>query len=96
VRVLVAIRPAGSPICSRACWRKCSRVVGQTVLVENRSGATGMIAADLVAKAAPDGYTLLVSPQSSLAIAPSMYAKLPYDPLRDFAPITEIARRRCC
>ena len=91
VRMLVGYPPGGlADLVARILAQKLSESWGQTVVVENRTGATGTIAADLAAKSAPDGYTLLASPQSSLAIAPSLYGKLPYDPLHDFAPIMEI------
>lgn len=61
---------------------------GQTVMVDNRTGASGMLAAEQVVRAAPDGYTLLVSPQTSIAVAPQIFAKSPYDPLKDLTPIT--------
>lgn len=61
---------------------------GQSVMVENRTGASGMVAAEQVVRAAPDGYTLLVSPQTSIAVAPQIFAKSPYDPLKDLTPIT--------
>jgi tripartite-type tricarboxylate transporter receptor subunit TctC len=60
-------------------------------VVENRAGASGNIAADTVAKAAPDGYTLLMGTIAPLAINPSLYATLPFDPVRDFAPISRVA-----
>jgi tripartite-type tricarboxylate transporter receptor subunit TctC len=61
---------------------------GQSVMVENRTGASGMLAAEQVVRAAPDGYTLLVSPQTSIAVAPQIFAKSPYDPLKDLTPIS--------
>ena len=61
---------------------------GQSVIVESRTGASGMLAAEQVVRAAPDGYTLLVSPQTSIAVAPQIFAKSPYDPLKDLTPIT--------
>ena len=61
---------------------------GQSVIVESRTGASGMLAAEQVVRAAPDGYTLLVSPQTSIAVTPQIFAKSPYDPLKDLTPIT--------
>ncbi|HEY8612887.1 MAG TPA: tripartite tricarboxylate transporter substrate binding protein [Roseomonas sp.] len=65
---------------------------GQPVVVENRPGAGGTVGTDAGAKAAPDGYSFLVSDVGPLAMAPSLYANLPYDPVRDFAPVSLIAR----
>jgi tripartite-type tricarboxylate transporter receptor subunit TctC len=65
-------------------------VLGQAVVVDNRAGATGTIGAGIVAKAAPDGYTLLLGTSNELAMSPGLYDKLPYDPARDFAPVTTI------
>jgi tripartite-type tricarboxylate transporter receptor subunit TctC len=61
---------------------------GQSVVVDSRTGASGMVAAEQVVRAAPDGYTLLVSPQTSIAVAPQIVAKPSYDPLKDLTPIT--------
>ncbi len=63
----------------------------QSVVVENRTGAGGTIGTDFVAKAAPDGYTLLFAADASITIAPHLYSKLPYDPVRDLAPIVNVA-----
>ena len=82
--------PAGSSsndILGRALAQKMSDVLGQQVVVDNRSGASGHIGAEIVAKAAPDGYTLLLGVNGTLAIGPSVYSKLAYDPVRDLAPV---------
>ncbi len=68
-----------------------SSTLGQQIIVENRGGANGMIGTELAAKAAPDGYTLLVGFTGAIAVNVSLYSKMPYDPVRDFAPITQIA-----
>lgn len=89
VRILVGFAPGGNTdVVSRILAQRLGEMWGQNVIVDNRPGASGMIAADLVAKAAPDGYTLLVSPQTSLAVAPALYGKAPYNTAKDFAPIT--------
>ena len=89
---LVIPFPAGGPtdIVGRLIGQQMSEAFGQPVLIDNRSGASGIIGADLVAKAAPDGYTLMVN-VSVHVINPSLYAKLPYDPIKDFTPITSLA-----
>lgn len=89
VRILVGFGAGGSTdIVARILAQNLTAEWKQNVLVENRPGASGMIAADLTAKAAPDGYTLLMSPQTSLAVAPALYGKAAYDTMRDFTPIT--------
>jgi tripartite-type tricarboxylate transporter receptor subunit TctC len=67
---------------------KFAEALGQQVLVDNRSGANGNVGTEIVARSAPDGYTLLFNGSGTLAINPSLYEKLPYDPVRDFAPIS--------
>jgi tripartite-type tricarboxylate transporter receptor subunit TctC len=81
--------PPGSPVefVGRLVAERLTKAWGRPVLVESRAGAGGTIGADFVAKAAPDGYTLLVTTPSTLAVAPALYKVLPYDPLKDFAPI---------
>jgi tripartite-type tricarboxylate transporter receptor subunit TctC len=92
IRLIVPFAPGGAnDFFSRLVGHRLSAALGYAVVVENRGGAGGTIGLDLCAKAAPDGYTLVMSPASSLAIAPSLYAKLPYDSVRDFAPITSVA-----
>jgi tripartite-type tricarboxylate transporter receptor subunit TctC len=73
---------------ARIVSEKLSTRLGQPVVVENKAGAGGAVGSDLVAKAAPDGYTFLVGTSSTMAIAPYVYTKLPYNPTRDFAPVT--------
>ena len=83
---------AGGPsdLLSRMLSQKLTESWGQTVVVDNRGSAGGIVGFELGAKAAPDGYTLLLATASGLVINPSVYVKLPYDPLRDFQPITQI------
>ena len=80
----------GTDIVGRALGQKVSELLGQPVVIENRAGAAGTIGADVVAKAAPDGYTFLVGHVNSNAIAPYVLAKVPYDPVNDFTTITYI------
>lgn len=89
VRIIVGLAPGGTTdVFTRTLAQRLTESWGQTVIVENRPGASGMIGAEAVAKSAPDGYTLLVSPQTSLAVAPALYGKAPYDTLKDFAPVS--------
>jgi tripartite-type tricarboxylate transporter receptor subunit TctC len=89
IRFIVPFAGGGSPdVLARVVGKKVGESLGQPVLVENRPGASGIIAADLVAKAPADGYTVFVSSVPHLAINPHMFPKLPYDPLKDFAPIS--------
>ena len=83
---------AGGPtdVLARAIAPKLSEALGQPVVVENRVGAGGSLAMDTVAKAAPDGYTIGMGHTGTQAINPHIYAKLPYDPLKDFSPITPV------
>lgn len=91
VRYLVPFPAGGSPdIVARLLSERLNRLWGQPVVVENRSGAGGTVAAAFAAKAAPDGYTLFQCNIASNAIAYSLYAKLPYHPLNDFTPISRI------
>jgi tripartite-type tricarboxylate transporter receptor subunit TctC len=91
VRVVVTFPPGGTPdIYGRVMSSELSRMWNQSVVVENRTGAGGTIGTDFVAKAAPDGYTLLFAADASITIAPHLYSKLPYDPVRDLAPIVNV------
>jgi tripartite-type tricarboxylate transporter receptor subunit TctC len=90
VRLVVPFAPGGpSDVCARILSERLSAVWEQPVVVENRAGAGGNIGADLVAKAAPDGHTLLV-PASSIIAAPFLVPSIPFDPMRDFAPVAEV------
>jgi tripartite-type tricarboxylate transporter receptor subunit TctC len=89
VRIIVAFSPGGgTDLVARAIGQKLAERWGQPVVVENRVGAGGMIGADAVAKSAPDGYTLLMCSPQEVAVNHHVYPKVPYDPERDFAPIT--------
>jgi len=84
--------PAGTnvDVLARPIAQRMTEMLGQTVVVDNRAGATGLIANELVAKAPADGYTLLVAPGSSLTSTPHLKLRMPYDSLKDFAPIIQI------
>ncbi len=87
VRTIVAYPPGGSTdIIARIVGQKLTDRLGQTFIVDNRAGAAGMIGAELVARATPDGHTLMVA-DSPFVVNPSVFAKVPYDPIRDFTPI---------
>jgi tripartite-type tricarboxylate transporter receptor subunit TctC len=88
VRIVVGFAPGGgTDILARALAQQLSESLGQPVTVDNRPGAGGIIATEHVAKAAPDGYTLVVGSAAGFAINPNLMAKLPYDPIKDFTPI---------
>jgi tripartite-type tricarboxylate transporter receptor subunit TctC len=92
IRLVVPFPPGGSAdILGRALAQRVGEGLGQSVVVENRPGAGTAIAAELVAKAAPDGYTLMLGTVSSHAINPALNPKLPVDPLRDFTPVAPVA-----
>src|SRR5712691_3754947 len=91
IRILVGFTPGVAPdITSRLLADKFSAAWGRAVVIENVLGAGGNIACDRAAKAPPDGYTLVMCGNSSLVIAPSLYDKLPYDPVKDLAPISRV------
>ena len=88
LRLIVPFPPGGAvDAWARIVQTRLGEALGQGVVIENRGGAGGMIGADLVAKAAPDGYTLLVGNVAALAMNVGVYSKMPYDPVRDFAPV---------
>ena len=92
VRLVVAFPPGGTnDVIARLLAQKLGEAWRQPVIVENRAGAGGTIGADLVARAEPDGYTLLVTPPGPITTNASLYAKLPYDPARAFAPVTVLS-----
>jgi len=91
IKIIVGFPPGVAPdITARLLADKFGEAWGKPVVVENVSGAGGNIATDRVAKAAPDGYTLLMGGNSALVISPSLYDRLPYDSLRDFVPISQV------
>ena len=92
VKVIVTFPPGGTPdIYGRVLSQELSNLWKQAVVVENKAGASGTIGTDFVAKAMPDGYTLLFAADASITIAPLLYSKNPYDPVRDLAPIVNAA-----
>ncbi|MDB5899881.1 MAG: Tripartite-type tricarboxylate transporter, receptor component TctC [Ramlibacter sp.] len=91
ISLIVGYAPGGgTDLIARVVAQKLGEVLGQTVIVENKAGAQAIIAAQYVAKAAPDGYTLMLGPTGPVAMNPATHSKLPYSPLRDFAPISMI------
>jgi len=91
IRLIVGFAPGGgTDIVARALAPKIGEILGQSVIVETRSGAAGTIAADMVSKSAPDGHTLLMGHSNSNAIAPFVLAKVPYNAANDFTPITYV------
>ncbi len=92
IRLIVASAPGGAPdILARLVAQKLSDSLAQQIVVDNRAGASGLIGAEIAAKAPPDGYTLFLGTTTLYAILPNLHRKLPYDPVRDFASITQIA-----
>ena len=92
VRFIVPYPPgSGTDIVARMLGQKLTEAWGQQVTVDNRPGAGAIIGVDAVAKAAPDGYTIGIADNGPLAINPALYPKLPYNPVRDFAPVTLVA-----
>ena len=91
VRMIVGFPPGGgTDVVARVLAQKLTEWWGQPLTVENRAGATGTIGADVVAKSTADGYTLLMGHVNSTGIAPNLFAKLPYDPIKDFAAVAYV------
>ena len=91
IRIVDAFPPGGpSDLVARSINQKLSESMGQTVVVDNRGGGGGVLGSDLVAKSAPDGYTLLIGPSGALTIQPTLNPKLPFNPQRDFVTITQL------
>jgi len=92
IRLVVTVPPGGAAdFIARLVGARLAESLAQPVLVDNRGGAGGTIATDAVAKAAPDGYTLLQNSITTHGVGPHLYAKLPYDPVKDFAPVSGLA-----
>jgi tripartite-type tricarboxylate transporter receptor subunit TctC len=86
---------SGTDILARILAENLSRSTGQGFVVDNRQGADGILGTDLIAKSAPDGYTIGVVPSSPIVMNPALYAKLPFDPIKDLIPVANIARVGC-
>ena len=92
LRLVIPYAPGGPvDIVGRVVGLKLTEALGQQVIVDNRAGAGGNIALEIVAKAAPDGYTLLMGANGPIAINPSLYRRMPVDTVKDFAPVTMVA-----
>ncbi|MCA1457685.1 tripartite tricarboxylate transporter substrate binding protein [Bradyrhizobium sp. BRP22] len=91
IHIIVGFTPGGgNDIIARLFGQKLSESLGQPVIIENKPGAGAILATDYVAKSAPDGYTLLIGASGAMVINPAVYTKLPYDPVRDLIPISEL------
>jgi tripartite-type tricarboxylate transporter receptor subunit TctC len=91
IRIAVGFTPGGgNDLIARIVGQKLSESLGQPVIIDNKPGAGAIVATEFVAKAQADGYTLLIGASGAMAINPAVYAKLPYDPVKDFIPITEL------
>ena len=92
IRIVIGLAAGGGiDVITRVIAQKLSEQLGQQVLVENKAGASGIIAAEFVMKAPPDGYTLMMAPSGPMVYNPIMFTKLPYSPLKDFVPISMVA-----
>jgi tripartite-type tricarboxylate transporter receptor subunit TctC len=92
IKILVQIAPGGAPdLAARLLAQRLTETLGQPVIVESKPGANGNIAGDLVAKATPDGTTLILAGDSTIVINPHVYARMPFDTLKDLTPVASIA-----
>jgi tripartite-type tricarboxylate transporter receptor subunit TctC len=92
IKLIVPIPAGGAPdIVARVVGQKLSELLDQPIVIENHAGSNGNIAGDMVAKAAPDGYTLLLGPDSLITINPQLYAKMSFDTLKDLVPVATLA-----
>lgn len=92
MRLIVPFPPGGgNDILGRVVAQHLAQVRNQQIIVDNRGGAGGLIGAELAARASPDGYTIFLASIGNLAFTPALHAKLPYDPVKDFAPVTRLA-----
>src|SRR5215212_11928917 len=88
IRVIILVVPGGgADITSRAVGQKLTESWGQQVIVDNRPGGNGIVGMEIAARANPDGYTLVLGTIGPVAVNPSLYRKLPYDPIADFDPV---------
>ena len=92
IKIVVPFAAGGTTdLLARAVGAELQKSMGQSVIVDNRPGAGGNVGADVVAKSTPDGYTLLMGTVGTHAINQSLYPKMPFDPIKDFAPVTLVA-----
>ena len=95
IRLFVSFPPGGAAdLVARVFGQALSMRLGQPVVIENRPGANGNLAGDAVAKAEPDGHTLLLGPSALFSINPHLYAKMPIDPLKDLLPVASLVDRK--
>src|SRR5579859_4706756 len=93
IRIIIPYAAGGgNDIIVRVISPEMTKSLGQPLVIENKPGAQGIIAAQAAAKSAPDGYTILMGPSGPMTVNPATYSKLPYDPIRDFAPISLICQ----
>src|SRR5436190_18382492 len=91
IRVVASVPAGGTPdVIARMITPGMSAALGQQLIIDNRGGASGLIGAEMVARAAPDGYTLFFSSAGAITIVPHMQKNMPYDPMRDFAPVSMV------